>query len=144
MDNKVKIQLSPSVEDYLKGIYTITERGGTASTSALAQAIGVQPASITGMIKRLANLGYVEHIPHKGVQLTENGAAEALRVIRRHRILETYLQEQLGYTWTEVHQEAELLEHTVSNKLISYPRSSRSSHPNRIRRHPQGPLPHAP
>lgn len=119
MDNNVKIQLSPSVEDYLKGIYTITERGGTASTSALAQAIGVQPASITGMIKRLANLGYVEHIPYKGVQLTKNGSAEALRVIRRHRILETYLQEQLGYTWTEVHQEAELLEHTVSNKLIS-------------------------
>jgi DtxR family Mn-dependent transcriptional regulator len=119
MDDIVKIQLSPSVEDYLKGIYTLTERGGPASTSALAQTLGVQPASITGMIKRLASLGYVEHLPYKGVQLTENGSIEALRILRRHRILETYLQQQLDYTWSEVHQEAELLEHAVSEKLIS-------------------------
>ena len=119
MEDPAKIQLSPSVEDYLKGIYTLTERGDPASTSALSQALGVQPASITGMIKRLATLGYVEHAPYKGVQLTENGSREALRIIRRHRILETYLQEKLEYTWSEVHQEAELLEHAVSDKLIS-------------------------
>ena len=119
MEDHEKIQLSPSVEDYLKGIYTLTERGDPASTSALSQTLGVQPASITGMIKRLATLGYVEHAPYKGVQLTENGSREALRIIRRHRILETYLQEKLEYTWSEVHQEAELLEHAVSDKLIS-------------------------
>ncbi len=119
MEDPAKIQLSPSVEDYLKGIYTLTERGDPASTSALSQALGVQPASITGMIKRLATLGYVEHLPYKGVQLTETGSREALRIIRRHRILETYLQEKLEYTWSEVHQEAELLEHAVSDKLIS-------------------------
>lgn len=119
MEDPAKIQLSPSVEDYLKGIYTLTERGDPASTSALSQTLGVQPASITGMIKRLATLGYVEHVPYKGVQLTENGSREALRIIRRHRILETYLQEKLEYTWSEVHQEAELLEHAVSDKLIS-------------------------
>ena len=119
MEDPAKIQLSPSVEDYLKGIYTLTERGDPASTSALSQTLGVQPASITGMIKRLATLGYVEHLPYKGVQLTENGSREALRIIRRHRILETYLQEKLEYTWSEVHQEAELLEHAVSDKLIS-------------------------
>ena len=119
MEDPAKIQLSPSVEDHLKGIYTLTERGDPASTSALSQTLGVQPASITGMIKRLATLGYVEHAPYKGVQLTENGSREALRIIRRHRILETYLQEKLEYTWSEVHQEAELLEHAVSDKLIS-------------------------
>ena len=119
MEDTANIQLSPSVEDYLKGIYTLTERGDSASTSALAQTLGVQPASITGMIKRLATLGYVEHLPYKGVQLTKNGSIEALRIIRRHRVLETYLQERLGYTWSEVHQEADLLEHAVSDKLIS-------------------------
>ena len=119
MEDTAKIQLSPSVEDYLKGIYTLTERGDSASTSALAQTLGVQPASITGMIKRLATLGYVEHLPYKGVQLTKNGSIVALRIIRRHRVLETYLQERLGYTWSEVHQEADLLEHAVSDKLIS-------------------------
>ena len=119
MKDTAKIQLSPSVEDYLKGIYTLTERGDSASTSALAQTLGVQPASITGMIKRLATLGYVEHLPYKGVQLTKNGSIEALRIIRRHRVLETYLQEKLEYTWSEVHQEADLLEHAVSDKLIS-------------------------
>lgn len=119
MEDTANIQLSPSVEDYLKGIYTLTERGNSASTSALAQTLGVQPASITGMIKRLATLGYVEHLPYKGVQLTKNGSIEALRIIRRHRVLETYLQERLGYTWSEVHQEADLLEHAVSDKLIS-------------------------
>ena len=119
MEDTANIQLSPSVEDYLKGIYTLTERGDSASTSALAQTLGVQPASITGMIKRLATLGYVEHLPYKGVQLTKNGSIEALRIIRRHRVLEAYLQERLGYTWSEVHQEADLLEHAVSDKLIS-------------------------
>ena len=96
MNDTAKHLLSHSVEDYLKAIYTLTERGGPASTSALAKTLKVKPASITGMIKRLASLGYLEHLPYKGVQLTEQGSEEALRIIRRHRILETYLQKTLG------------------------------------------------
>ena len=118
MNDTAKHLLSHSVEDYLKAIYTLTERGDPASTSALAKTLNVKPASITGMIKRLASLGYLEHLPYKGVQLTEQGSEEALRIIRRHRILETYLQKTLGYTWAEVHEEAELLEPSVSDNLI--------------------------
>ena len=111
--------LSPTVEDYLKAIYTLTEEDRTASTSSLAKSLKSHPSSVTGMIKRLASLGYLEHLPYKGVQLTEKGSEEALRIIRRHRVLETYLQKNLEYTWAEVHEEAELLEHAVSDKLIA-------------------------
>jgi len=110
--------LSRSVEDYLKVIYALTESGEVASTSAVADALDVQPASVTGMVKRLAELGYLEHVPYKGVQLTEAGSREALRVLRRHRILETYLAERLDYPWEEVHREAEHLEHAASELLI--------------------------
>jgi DtxR family Mn-dependent transcriptional regulator len=110
--------LSRSVEDYLKVIYALSESGEVASTSAIAEVLEVQPASVTGMVKRLAELGYLEHIPYRGVQLTEAGSREALRVLRRHRILETYLAERLGYPWEEVHREAEQLEHAASERLI--------------------------
>ena len=112
------MRLTPSVEYYLKAIYALTERGEAASTSALAEALDVQPASITGMIKRLADFGYVEHTRYRGVHLTEKGSKAALRVIRRHRILETYLQTHLGFTWDDVHSEAERLEHAASETLI--------------------------
>ena len=82
--------LSRSVEDYLKAIYALSEHGDTASTSAIAEALDIQPASVTGMVKRLAGDGLLEHVPYKGVRLTEAGTREALRVLRRHRILETY------------------------------------------------------
>jgi DtxR family Mn-dependent transcriptional regulator len=110
--------LSRSVEDYLKTVFNLTERGDTASTSAIAEALEVQPASVTGMIKRLAESGLLEHLPYKGVRLTDQGSREALRVIRRHRILETYLAERLGYSWDDVHDEAERLEHAASDVLI--------------------------
>jgi len=111
-------RLSRSVEDYLKAVFNLTRGGEAASTSALAEQLAVQPASVTGMVKRLAEQNLLAHIPYRGVQLTEQGSREALRVIRRHRILETYLTEALGYAWEEVHEEAERLEHTASDRLI--------------------------
>lgn len=111
-------RLSRSVEDYLKAILALAERGKPASTSALARSLDVQPASVTGMVKKLAETGLLEHVPYKGVQLTDSGEREALRILRRHRILETYLTERLGYAWDEVHDEAEHLEHAVSDRLI--------------------------
>lgn len=110
--------LTPSVEDYLKAIFALSERGDPATTSAIAQALSVQPASVTGMVKRLAEAEYLEHVPYHGVRLTTLGTREALRVVRRHRILETYLKERLGYPWEEVHPEAERLEHAASDELI--------------------------
>jgi DtxR family Mn-dependent transcriptional regulator len=110
--------LTRSVEDYLKAVYSLTERGEAASTNALAGVLEVQPASVTGMVKRLAEGGYVEHVRYRGVRLTKNGVREALRIIRRHRILETYLHVQLGYSWDDVHAEAERLEHAASEELI--------------------------
>ena len=109
---------SRSVEDYLKAVFNLTERGEAASTSAIADALLVQPASVTGMVKRMAESGLLEHVPYRGVRLTELGSREALRVIRRHRVLETYLAERLGYSWDDVHQEAERLEHAASDELI--------------------------
>ncbi len=110
--------LSRSVEDYLKAIYALCDAGDPASTSAIAEVLDIQPASVTGMIKRLAESGLVEHVPYKGVRLTGAGTVEALKVLRRHRILETYLCERLGYSWDDVHDEAERLEHAASDKLI--------------------------
>lgn len=110
--------LSRSVEDYLKAIYTLCATETAASTSAIAEALEVQPASVTGMVKRLAESGFAEHVPYRGVQLTEIGTREALRILRRHRILETYLTECLGYPWEDVHREAERLEHAASDQLI--------------------------
>ena len=111
-------RLSRSVEDYLKAIYGLCESGDPASTSAIAALLEVQPASVTGMVKRLAESGLLEHVPYKGVRLTEEGARDALRVLRRHRILETYLCERLAYSWDDVHDEAERLEHAASEDLI--------------------------
>jgi DtxR family Mn-dependent transcriptional regulator len=110
--------LSRSVEDYLKVIYSLCEPGEVASTSSIAEAMDVQPASVTGMVKRLAEAGYVEHVPYRGVQLTHAGTRTALRILRRHRILESYLTELLGYPWEDVHKEAERLEHAASDELI--------------------------
>ena len=110
--------LSRSVEDYLKVIYSIGDSGETVSTSAIAEALDVQPASVTGMVKRLAESAYLEHVPYHGVKLTETGTRQALRILRRHRILETYLTVRLGYRWEDVHVEAERLEHAASEELI--------------------------
>jgi DtxR family Mn-dependent transcriptional regulator len=110
--------LSRSVEDYLKAIYGISEQGEAASTSAIAEALDVQPASVTGMVKRMAEADLLEHVPYHGVRLTKTGSREALKVLRRHRVIETYLCEKLGYSWEDVHDEAERLEHAASDGLV--------------------------
>jgi DtxR family Mn-dependent transcriptional regulator len=112
------LTLSRSVEDYLKAIYALCEKGEAASTSRIAEALEVQPASVSGMIRRLAESGFVEHERYRGVRLSPEGNRAALRIIRRHRILETYLSRRLGYSWEDVHAEAERLEHAASDELI--------------------------
>ncbi len=109
---------STSVEDYLKAIFALTEHDDTATTSDIASALNVQPASVSGMMKRLTDLGVAEHEPYRGVSLTPSGRREALRVVRRHRIIETYLSVRLGYSWDDVHEEAERLEHAASDGLV--------------------------
>ena len=110
--------LSRSVEDYLKAIFGLSSGGSPASTSAIADALDVQPASVTGMAKRLAEAGLVEHVPYRGVRLTDAGERAALKVLRRHRVIETYLCELLEYEWGDVHAEAERLEHAASDELV--------------------------
>lgn len=110
--------LTRSVEDYLKVIYHLSSQGGFAATSEIAAQLDVSAPSVSGMVKRLSETGLIEHVPYRGVQLTAQGRHAALKMIRRHRILEVYLIEQLGYDWDGVHDEAERLEHAVSDKLI--------------------------
>ena len=110
--------LTRSVEDYLKSIYHLSSQGGFATTSDIAAMLEVAPPSVSGMMKRLSETGLIEHVPYRGVQLTHQGRHAALQMIRRHRILEVYLTQQLGYDWGDVHAEAERLEHAVSEKLI--------------------------
>lgn len=111
--------LSRSTEDYLKAIYGLA-RGpeSPTQTTAIAALLGVAPASVSGMLRRLSDSGLLEHVPYHGVRLTETGRQAALRVVRRHRILECYLTSRLGYDWDSVHAEAERLEHAVSDELI--------------------------
>ena len=110
--------LSRSVEDYLKAVYSLNERGKAAGTSDLARALEIQPASVSGMIRRLAEDGLLQHEPYRGVRLTPQGHREALKILRRHRIIETFLVQRLGYPWDDVHDEAERLEHAASETLI--------------------------
>jgi DtxR family transcriptional regulator, Mn-dependent transcriptional regulator len=109
---------SPAIEDYSKAIYALEQRGREpVSTNALAERLGVTPASASGMVKRLGELGLVTHQPYRGVSLTESGRQLALEVIRHHRLLELYLVTDLGVPWDRVHQEAEVLEHVLSEEL---------------------------
>ena len=110
-------RITPAIEDYLKAIYTLQQQGGAVSTSLLGEQRGARPASVTGMVKKLAEMNLVQHTPYQGVLLTEAGERIALEVIRHHRLLELYLVEALGYSWDEVHDEAERLEHHISEKL---------------------------
>ncbi len=110
-------KLSPPMEDYLKTIYLLRERAGAASTTAIAAALEVTPASVTGMIKKLAELKLVRHTPYQGVELTRSGEKIALEMVRHHRLLELYLFEALGYAWDEVHVEADALEHVISEEF---------------------------
>ncbi len=110
--------LSRSAEDYLKAIYQLSEQGDSAATTGIAERLGLTPASVTGMMKRLAESGLVDHEPYHGARLTAEGRIAALAVVRRHRVIETYLITKLAYDWSTVHEEAERLEHAVSDELI--------------------------
>jgi DtxR family transcriptional regulator, Mn-dependent transcriptional regulator len=110
--------LTRSVEDYLKAIYRLSPEGRPASTNEIAHLLELSAPSVSGMVKRLSELGLLEHIPYKGVQLTDAGRRAALRMVRRHRLIEAYLVEFLGYGWDVVHGEAERLEHAVSDTLV--------------------------
>jgi DtxR family transcriptional regulator, Mn-dependent transcriptional regulator len=109
--------LTAAVEDYVKAIYMLEGSGEAASTNALAVRLDVTPSAISGMLRKLAALGLVEHEPYHGVRLTERGRLVALEVIRHHRLLELFLVESLGMGWDEVHAEAEVLEHVLSDEL---------------------------
>jgi DtxR family transcriptional regulator, Mn-dependent transcriptional regulator len=115
------LELSPNIQDYLKRIYEITSSGGKASTSQLAETLGISAASVTNMLQKLSKTQppYVIYQKHQGVKLTEAGRLAALKILRRHRLIEHYLVQKLGYTWDEVHQEAEILEHAMSPLLES-------------------------
>lgn len=106
-------RLSPQVQDYLKTIYAL-EREGGATTTALAEALGLRPASVTGMLKKLAAMKLIRHVPYRGARLTPRGEQLALEVVRHHRLIELFLIEALGYGWDEVHDEADRLEHVIS------------------------------
>jgi DtxR family transcriptional regulator, Mn-dependent transcriptional regulator len=110
--------LTRSAEDYLKAIYRLSGPGHPAGTNDLALTLDLAPASVSGMLRRLAEQGLVEHEPYRGVTLSAEGRRIALRIVRRHRIIEAFLVDQLGYSWDTVHDEAERLEHAVSDTLI--------------------------
>jgi len=112
-----KLELTESQEDYLKQVFLLGGEGDSVSTQSLADRLRVRPASVTGMVQRLAQLGLVDHEPYRGVRLTEGGRRVALEVLRHHRLLETYLERALGYSWDEVHEEAERLEHVISERF---------------------------
>jgi DtxR family transcriptional regulator, Mn-dependent transcriptional regulator len=109
--------LTVAVQDYLKAIYVLESAGERVTTSALARRMGVSAPSATAMTKRLDELGLVERLPYRGVALTDEGRRGALEVVRHHRLLERYLVNRLGLALDEVHAEAELLEHALSEEL---------------------------
>jgi DtxR family Mn-dependent transcriptional regulator len=114
------LEVSSAVQDYAKAIYSLEQRceaGGAVTTNALAERLGVSAASASSMVKKLDGLGIVEHVPYRGAVLTERGMAVALEVLRHHRLLERFLVEELGVPWDRVHDEAEVLEHVLSEEL---------------------------
>jgi DtxR family Mn-dependent transcriptional regulator len=110
--------LTAPVEDYLKAIYAFERDGRAAATNDIAQRLAIAPASVSGMVQRLADQGLVEYERYRGVRLTSAGRRAALRTLRRHRVIEAYLVRALGYGWDGVHEEAERLEHAASDTLI--------------------------
>jgi DtxR family Mn-dependent transcriptional regulator len=130
---------SSAVQDYLKGLYAIGEGAGhldPVTTTHIASHLGVSAASATNMLKKLDGLGLVNHVPYRGVELTESGRKIALEVLRHHRLLETYLAEALGVPWDQVHAEAEILEHHLSEELeeriaarLGHPTADPHGHP---------------
>ena len=111
-------RLTAPVEDYLKAIYSIGKGTGAAATNEIAHRLAIAPASVSGMVRRLANQGLLAYERYHGVRLTESGRRAALRTLRRHRVIEAYLARALGYEWDRVHAEAERLEHAASDELV--------------------------
>lgn len=113
-----------SIEEYLEGVYRLEREGPGVTTSGLASELGVAPASVSGMLKKLAADGYVEHVARGEVKLTQAGLAIAVRVLRRHRLAEVLLADVLGMGWDEIHSEACMLEHAISDnvedRLVAY------------------------
>ncbi|MCK2023761.1 metal-dependent transcriptional regulator [Microbacterium galbinum] len=110
---------SPAADDYLKTVYAHTEwQDAPITPSVLAGKLGIAPSSVTEMVKKLAAAGLVSHVPYGAVRLTDAGTRRALAMVRRHRLIETWLVQEFGYGWHEVHDEAEVLEHTISDRLL--------------------------
>ncbi|OAN33054.1 metal-dependent transcriptional regulator [Microbacterium sp. H83] len=110
---------SPAADDYLKTVYAHTEwQDAPITPSVLAAKLGIAPSSVTEMVKKLAAAGLVSHVPYGAVRLTDAGTRRALAMVRRHRLIETWLVQEFSYGWHEVHDEAEVLEHTISDRLL--------------------------
>jgi len=110
---------SPAADDYLKTVYAHTEwQDAPITPSQLAAKLGIAPSSVTEMVKKLAAAGMVSHVPYGAVRLTDAGEERALAMVRRHRLIETWLVQEFDYAWDEVHDEAEVLEHTISDRLL--------------------------
>lgn len=109
--------ITHAMEDYLKVIYGLGELGERVTTQAIADRLDVSPPSVTGMLKRLADVNLIEHERYRSIALTDAGRKVALEVVRHHRLLELYLAEALGYSWDEVHEEADRLEHLISEEF---------------------------
>jgi len=111
--------LTGPVEDYLKAIYSLGRGSVAVATNDIAQRLALAPASVSGMVRRLADQGLLSYERYRGVTLTASGRRAALRTLRRHRVIEAYLSEALSYPWDRVHAEAERLEHAASDELIN-------------------------
>lgn len=136
----VRPKLSESQEDYIKHIYLLSETQDAVSTQSLADHLNVKPASVTGMLKKLADVNLVEYERYRGVKLTGSGERVAIEILRHHRLIEMYLSEVLGYSWDEIHEEAERLEHHISEKFEARI-AEKLGHPTHD---PHGdPIPHA-
>jgi len=117
MNTIERANLTETQEDYLKQIFLIEEIRDVVPTQMLAERLSVKPASVTGMLKKLTELNLITHEPYRGVRLTDMGKKVALEIVRHHRLVELYLTEALGYSWDEVHEEAEKLEHVISENF---------------------------
>lgn len=111
--------MNTSPEDYLKNIYIVKETVGKVTTSGLAEKMGITAPAVSDMISKLAKSGHIKNIPYKGFELTKKGEETAINLIRKHRLWEVFLVQELGYEWNKVHDEAEKLEHSSSDELIT-------------------------
>lgn len=118
MDTAAGRTVSPAVEDYLKTVWRLEQEGLPATTGALAERLGVIPSSVSGMVRKLDQLGLVTHDPYRSVALTDSGRRVAVDVVRRHRLVELFLARVLQLPWDEVHAEAEVLEHAISARVL--------------------------